>query len=63
MLTDEMRELVTAARDILKGGAHDGPCVSGQMGECEICWDTESARWSRLKRALEPFADVAEERS
>ena len=57
-MNEQIREVILAAKDLLKGGDHEGSCTVGPMGECEIHWERSSERRTRLMTALKPFDNV-----
>lgn len=50
-------ELVVAATQMLRGGAHDGPCDNEDFPDegCDLHWDTAAGRRNRMRQALDAF--------
>lgn len=53
-----LTELRDAAEDVLRAGAHDGPCDNEDTPDegCDLHWETAKVREARLRAALDAFA-------
>ena len=53
-----LSELRIAAEDLLRGGAHDGPCDNEDATDdvCDLHLETANVRKARLRAALDAFA-------
>jgi hypothetical protein len=51
----QMERLISAAREMLLVGSHDGPCTNEDEPEdvCELHWDTSKRRRAELRAALD----------